>query len=91
MASIETSSALHKISKLINQLKRDEAIQLMNLHGDTVTKIKSLMDESGISSDQLQILLNQKPPKEKEVNKVGKRGRKKMESTHEFGSGDVVQ
>lgn len=57
MNPIESSSALHKISKIINKLKKDETIQLINLHGDTVEKIRDLMNESGITAEQLQILL----------------------------------
>jgi len=82
MNPIESSSALQKISKIINQLKKDEAIQLMNVHGDTVNKIRDLMIESAITSDQLQILLNTKPPKVKdEVRGVRKYKRKNESDT----------
>ncbi len=80
MNSIESSSALQKISKIINQLKKDEAIQLMNFHGETVNKIRELMIESGITSDQLQILLNTKPPRVKNAVRVVRKYKKKTES-----------
>jgi DNA-binding protein H-NS len=80
MNSIESSSALQKISKIINQLKKDEAIQLMNVHGETVNKIRELMIESGITSEQLQILLNTKPPRVKNAIRVVRKYKKKTES-----------
>ena len=92
MATMETSSALHKISKLINQLKKDETIQLMNLHGDTVNKIRNLMDESGITPDQLQILLNQKQPKEKNIVRGYRKSKRKSDTNIDnVSSNEVVQ
>jgi DNA-binding protein H-NS len=77
---IESSSALQKISRIINQLKKDEAIQLMSIHGETVNKIRELMIESGITSEQLNTLLNTKTPKMKsEVRRV-KKYKKRLES-----------
>lgn len=81
MNPIESSSALQKISKIINQLKKDEAIQLMNIHGDTVNKIRDLMMESGISSEQLQILLKTRVPKVKGGSRIPRKYKKKTDST----------
>jgi hypothetical protein len=77
---------------LINQLKKDETIQLMNLHGDTVNKIRNLMDESGITPDQLQILLVQKQPKEKNITRGYRKNKKKSDANIDNGtSNEVVQ
>lgn len=80
MNPIESSSALHKISKIINKLKKDETIQLINLHGDTVEKIRDLMNESGITAEQLQILLKVRPVKEKGITKAPRKTKRKTDS-----------
>jgi DNA-binding protein H-NS len=84
MNPIESSSALQKISKIINQLKRDEAVQLMNIHGETVNKIKELMIESGITSEQLHTLLNTKTPKVKSEVRTIKKYKKKSENNPSY-------
>lgn len=83
MEIISNNATLQKISKIINQLKKDEAIQLMNLHGDTVNKIRDLMKDSGISSDQLQFLLKTRQTRKKQIDTNTKRNKKKMETEAE--------
>lgn len=92
MNPIESSSALQKISKIINQLKRDEAVQLMNVHGETVNKIKELMIESGITSEQLHTLLNTKTPKVKSEVRTVKKYKKRLvnNSNHDLTT-EVIQ
>lgn len=90
MNSVESSSALQKISKIINQLKRDEAVQLMNIHGETVNKIKELMIESGITSEQLHTLLNTKTPKIKTEVRTIRKYKKKSDTKPDYSLSDEV-
>ena len=83
MEIISNNATLQKISKIINQLKKDEAIQLMNLHGDTVNKIRDLMKDSGISSDQLQFLLKTRQIRKKRIDTYTKKNNKKIETETE--------
>ncbi len=83
MEIISNNATLQKISKIINQLKKDEAIQLMNLHGETVNKIRDLMKDSGISPDQLQFLLKTRQIRKKRIDTNTKRNKKKMETETE--------